>query len=639
MADHAPLLTSENYATLLTSRISGRLDDLSRNFDPAYTSASNVPTNTIRWNSALNRDEKWNGTSWVEKSTNYAINISGNAGTVSNGLYSTVSYANPVWLVSLGSSKLTGNIPESLLVHVAAGAGAVPRTVQTKLRETVSVKDYGAVGDGVTEDTNAIQACIDDNKGKNILFPSGYTYLAQGVILSGAAYNGTSLDIQGEFVLKPSLTLGGNNFQSVWCGFAFHLVDRCTIRGNFNGNRTAQQDREQTHCVVLAGVSNFYAPDTRFREIRGDGFYLSQSDLTASSVNPTNVTFGFLQGINSVEDGRNLLSIIAGYNITVSDFKSIGIGGIVGGVRQPGGLDIEPNFMYQIVDGVHVASAYIRSAGSGCFGVIGKDDGAENYNISNVSVGWVDSLNTNTAASDGHYAVLITGCVNLTLRGVAGTASVNFGSGLLVDRCKQGVVDVAVCRAKYGALIGYSGWVRKSNINVIVSAYSAVGIRTIGVSDSSIGGSVCGATSSSNTFAVQTRNLSRGITQTNVKYAVDCPYDGLNARGYRNEPTDLMVFASCILSNCDVSKYPSFVVGIDGMTGGMEWNNITGYSTATAQPANGSWPAGFFVRRSAPAKDGNNMSIFGWHRATTGSAHVAETDWFTARVSLVSPAI
>jgi hypothetical protein len=65
---------------------------------------------------------------------------------------------------------------------IQAGTGAVQRTVESKLQDVVSVKDFGAVGDGVTDDTAAIQAAVDT--GKAVFLPEGVYKLFSPITLA-----------------------------------------------------------------------------------------------------------------------------------------------------------------------------------------------------------------------------------------------------------------------------------------------------------------------------------------------------------------------------------------------------------------------------------------------------------------------
>ena len=110
--------------------------------------------------------------------------ISGGGGGV---ILSPASTATDITVTvpATASTLLTRADGASNATYTPAGTGAVATTVQAKLRESVSVKDFGAVGDGVTDDTAAIQAAC--TAALNVFFPSGSYLVSSGITLQAGA--------------------------------------------------------------------------------------------------------------------------------------------------------------------------------------------------------------------------------------------------------------------------------------------------------------------------------------------------------------------------------------------------------------------------------------------------------------------
>ena len=99
------------------------------------------------------------------------------------------------------------------ITYDPAGAGAVPATVEAKLREYVSVTDFGADKTGVADSAAAIQAAIDYDqgaRGRAIYFPAG-TYSVSsninldstntqfGITLFGDGFNASLITLRSDF--------------------------------------------------------------------------------------------------------------------------------------------------------------------------------------------------------------------------------------------------------------------------------------------------------------------------------------------------------------------------------------------------------------------------------------------------------
>ena len=81
----------------------------------------------------------------------------------------------------IGGQDVSSSFSGTNVSFIQSGTGAVTRSVQTKLRETVSVLDFGADSTGISDSTAAIQAAL--NTGKNVDLVGGQ-YKANNLTMS-----------------------------------------------------------------------------------------------------------------------------------------------------------------------------------------------------------------------------------------------------------------------------------------------------------------------------------------------------------------------------------------------------------------------------------------------------------------------
>ncbi|TAA27680.1 hypothetical protein EA661_13075 [Pseudoxanthomonas winnipegensis] len=74
----------------------------------------------------------------------------------------------------------------AMVAYVQGGDGAIARSVQDKLRDSISVKDYGAVGDGLVDDTAAFVAAISDYR--SVYVPRGYYKISSTLLLLKSSF-------------------------------------------------------------------------------------------------------------------------------------------------------------------------------------------------------------------------------------------------------------------------------------------------------------------------------------------------------------------------------------------------------------------------------------------------------------------
>lgn len=144
-----------------------------------------------------------------------------------------------------------------------ANAG-VARSVQDKLRETVSIKDFGAVGDGITDDTSAIAAAVD-SVGSNgtVFFPDGEYKITSTIQVSNSnvwlrgelnarikRYGAfTIFNVTGSYNKISDLQLMGNKASYPYPAYARSAI--VLVTGDFNIISDCQIEDGNSHGILF----------------------------------------------------------------------------------------------------------------------------------------------------------------------------------------------------------------------------------------------------------------------------------------------------------------------------------------------------------------------------------------------------
>jgi hypothetical protein len=216
---------------------------------------------------------------------------------------SKLSTGHPTWDTN-GNLTIIGDVT---IPFTQSGTGAVESDVDTKLKESVSVRDFGAVGDGVTDDTAAINLALA--VGGSIDFPDGDTYLIS-TTTSGSddpvltLISNTTINCGSgvSFVLDTTTSERYKIFQIKDISNVIFKGNQCTITGD-RTNPTGGV-LNHGHGINIEGSSNVFIDDLLVQDCWGDGLYVGAGAAGFSS----NVYFNKVHSYNCRRQAFSLVS-------------------------------------------------------------------------------------------------------------------------------------------------------------------------------------------------------------------------------------------------------------------------------------------------------------------------------------------
>jgi len=163
------------------------------------------------------------------------------------------------------------------------GTGATNRAINLKLAEIVSVKDFGAVGDGTTDDTTAIQAAL--NTGNSVYFPKG-TYVISSALTPVSNQRIYGSGQQNSIIKQTSASANAFTLSSLTWVYIEQLSITCSATSTANG-------------IYVTGGGNCFITDVYVSSFfHGFQFQSAGSLQVSRCYSTTNLSHGFYLNTN-----------------------------------------------------------------------------------------------------------------------------------------------------------------------------------------------------------------------------------------------------------------------------------------------------------------------------------------------------
>ena len=325
--DGLPL--ENGYIWIGTANLDPQGNPINVYWDAALTIAAPQPIRTI------NGYPSRNGTPGrLYVNSDYSIRVQN-----SNG---SLVYSSPTATERYSDVVISGVNAEDV-IYDPPFTGAVQTNVEAKLAQTISVLDFGAVGNGITDDTAAIQAAIAT--GNSIFFPEG-TYNVNASILP---QSNTTWTADNNATLK---------WTSVNCIIYAFQITNWTMSGiTVDGNYTAYTPINNTQTpwgVLLESSTNIIIQNNIFKRLFRIGICVGHLSTTECKniIIDNNVIFDIGYATDPTVGFGNGVAILSASNVKVTNNWIYNITGNTSGTS---GINCEPGNATYVCSDIEIA--------------------------------------------------------------------------------------------------------------------------------------------------------------------------------------------------------------------------------------------------------------------------------------------